>query len=328
MFGRRWVILLLLLIAALLWWRIPVDDQQVSRTELVMGTLVEIKAFGSDQALLEQTITAAFAEMTRLEELFSSHKPQSEISRLSAASGPFAVSPETLDLLKLGQRIARESDGAFDMTLGALKKLWAIESDQPQIPSAEQIDIALQGIGPDALTFAGNRVSKRLPALQVDLGGIAKGYAVDRALAILRRSGIDAASVNAGGDIALFGERQGRPWRIGIQHPRQAGELLTVIELHDQAVVTSGDYERFFERDGVRYHHIFDPRTGQPARLCQSVTVIAADAASADALATAAFVLGPVAGLQLLERLSDVEGLLVDAAGQLHRTSGMPQSDR
>lgn len=327
MFGRQWVLLLLMLIGALLWWRLPAEEQQVSRTALVMGTLVEIKAFGSDEARLEQSVSAAFAEMTRLEELLSSHKPQSEISRLSQAVEPFTVSRETLELLKLGQQIAKESDGAFDMTLGALKKLWAIESEQPQVPTAEQLQVALFGVGPTALTISGEKVIKAHPGLQVDLGGIAKGYAVDRALEILRRAGIAAASVNAGGDIALLGERQGRPWRIGIQHPRQVDELLTVVELSDSAVVSSGDYERFFERDGVRYHHIFDPRTGRPGRLCQSVTVVAANAAIADALATAAFVLGPLSGLQLLERLPAVEGLLVDAAGQVHHTSGMPRSD-
>lgn len=326
MFGRQAVVLLLLLIAALVWWRLPAEEQKLSRTALVMGTLVEINAFGADEELLSDAIDKAFAEMNRLEALLSSQRADSEISRLSQATGEFVASPETIALIQLGKQIAMESGGAFDMSLGTVKKLWAIESDRPTVPSQRQLDAALQGIGPDALSVNGNRVSKSLPALQVDLGGIAKGYAVDRALAILRSEGLSSASVNAGGDIALFGERQGRPWRIGIQHPRQLGELLATLELNDRAVVTSGDYERFFEQEGIRYHHIFDPCSGRPARLCQSVTVVAADAASADALATAAFVLGPQAGLQLLEKLPGVEGLIVAADGSVRQTSGLPLS--
>ncbi len=328
MFGRPWVILLLVLIAGLVWWRIPADDQQLSRTALVMGTLVEIKAFGADEALLHRAVSDAFSEMGRLEELFSSHRAESEISLLSAATTTVSVSQETAELLLLGQQIAVQSSGAFDLSLGALKKLWAIETDAPQVPTAEQLAAALRGVGPQAMQLDGLQVKKSIPELQIDLGGIAKGYAVDRALEVLRRAGIASATVNAGGDIALLGDKQGRPWRIGIQHPRKAGELLTRLDVTDRAVVSSGDYERFFERDGIRYHHIFDPRTGQPARLCQSVTVVAATAASADALATAAFVLGPQAGLKLLEQLPGVEGLLVAADGSIFQTSGLTRSDR
>lgn len=328
MFGRpQWVLLLLVLIAGLFWWRAPAGEQQFSRTALVMGTVVEIKAFGADQDLLDRAIGDAFAEMTRLEKLLSSHDPQSEISRLSGSGTVFTVSRETAELLQQGQKIARQSDGAFDLTLGALKKLWAIESEAPQIPAAEQLQDALNGVGPEALRIDGLQVAKRNPQLQVDLGGIAKGYAVDRAIDVLRRAGIVSAAVNAGGDIALLGDRQGRPWRIGIQHPRSKGELLTSLPLIDCAVVTSGDYERFFERDGVRYHHIFDPRSGRPARLTRSVTVVAADAVSADALATAAFVLGPQDGLRFLEQLPEVEGLLIGADGKEYQTTGLRRSD-
>ncbi|MBE0599471.1 MAG: FAD:protein FMN transferase, partial [Desulfuromonadales bacterium] len=144
-----------------------------------------------------------------------------------------------------------------------------------------------------------------------------------RAVEILRQAGAGGASVNAGGDIRLLGDRRGAPWRIGIQHPRLPQMVLGVLSLADTAVVTSGDYERFFERDGIRYHHLFDPRSGEPARLAQSVTVVAASAALADGLATAAFVLGPAAGIELLERQPGVEGMVVDATGRPHLTSGL-----
>ena len=227
-------------------------------------------------------------------------------------------------MIQAGQHIAHLSHGAFDLTLGQLKELWGINTDHPYVPTEGERHRAMIGIGMDALQVDGRVVSKRDPALQVDLGGIAKGYAVDRAVALLRQAGITSAAVNAGGDISLIGDRQGQPWRIGIQHPRKPGDVLVTLPLVDRAVVTSGDYERFFEQDGIRYHHIFDPATGAPARLCQSVTVIAANAATADALATAAFVLGPEQGLRMLEAENGVEGLIVALDGRVAKTTGLP----
>lgn len=324
MFSRPLIpILLVLLVAFLLWQRQPAGESVVSRTALIMGTLVEIKAYGDDRELLEKGIDDAFAEMVRLEQLFSTRIPESEISRISSTEEPLDVSDETVALLTLGQKIARQSNGAFDMGLGKLKQLWDIESDAPQVPDDEVLQKALQGVGPDSLEIEGQQVSKKLPGVKIDLGGIAKGYAVDRAANLLHQNGILSAAVNAGGDLRLVGNRQGTPWRIGIQHPRKSGEVIATVKLEDRAVVTSGDYERYFERDGVRYHHLFDPKTGRPARGCQSVTVVAEDAASADALATAAFVLGPQAGLALLEKLPDVEGYLIAADGQRLVTSGL-----
>ena len=324
MFNRSLVpILLLLMVAFFVWQRQPAEDSLLSRTALVMGTLVEIKAYGDDRELLEQGLDAAFAEMVRLEQLFSTHIPKSEVSRLSAADAPLIVSEETATLLGLGLKIAQRSDGAFDMGLGKLKALWGVESDQPQVPEEQSIALALKGIGPDSLQISEQQVRKQTPGLQIDLGGIAKGYAVDRAVEKLRQAGIFSAAVNAGGDIRLLGDRQGQSWRIGIQHPRKAGEIIATLALQNRAVVTSGDYERYFEQEGLRYHHLFDPQTGRPARGCQSVTVVAADAASADALATAAFVLGPQKGLTLLEQMPDVEGFLIAADGSKLATGGL-----
>jgi thiamine biosynthesis lipoprotein len=328
MFGRpHLVILLVLLLGALLWWRGPAEPQLHSRTALIMGTVVEIKAFSTNERQLDRAISAAFAEMRRVEELFSSTRPESEISRLSAAGGPFKASKETVRLLRIGQRIARLSDGAFEMGLGRLKELWAIETETPRVPTEQQIREALERVGPEDLQIDGPIVRKADPELRIDLGGIAKGYAVDRAIEILREAGVHSAAVNAGGDIRLLGDRNGKPWRIGIQHPRKPGAVLVTLPLAERAVVTSGDYERFFEKDGIRYHHIFDPLSGRPARLCQSVTVVAADAATADALATAVFVLGPIKGLQLLEQQEGVEGLLVTAGGEVLQTSGLLKAE-
>ncbi len=318
--------LVLLIVAALLWfvrYRTAQPQPPLVRTALIMGTLVEIRVYDQSGGEAEAAVNAAFAEMRRVEQLFSSAVPGSEVVRLSAATGPLEVDAETARVLKTGLRIAHRSAGAFDMTLGKVKALWGIETDHPRIPSSVELSAALVGVGPDSLQVVGQQVSKARPDLVLELGGIAKGYAVDRAIELLQGKSIRSAAVNAGGDIRLLGNRQGEPWRIGIQHPRREDDVLLTLPLVNRAVVTSGDYERFFERAGVRYHHIFDPATGRPARGCQSVTVIAADAMTADALATAAFVLGPVKGLALLQGEKDVEGLLVAADGRILKTAGL-----
>jgi len=307
---------------ALTWWRLQPEDEEVRRSQLLMGTVVEIMAVGRETAQVEGAVDAAFAEMARLEQLLSSYQPDSDISRLSQEGNDFEVAQETAAVLEMGLDVARHSNGAFDMTLGRLKLLWGFDTDHPAVPDEEQISAALVGIGPDALGLKDRHVSKRNPQLQLDLGGIAKGYAVDRAIAILKQHGIESAAVNAGGDIYLLGKRDNRPWRIGIQHPRQKAAVLETVRISNHAVVTSGDYERFFEQGGQRYHHIFDPKSGYPARKCQSVTIIADSVALGDALATAAFVMGPQAGLQLLSRYPGTEGLIIAADGSRFSSPG------
>jgi thiamine biosynthesis lipoprotein len=254
--------------------------------------------------------------MAEVEASMSAHRDDSEVARLNAAAEPVEVSAATAEVLELGLQMAATSGGAFDLTLGRLKTLWGFDGDAPRVPSDPEIAAALRGIGPTSLHLEGRRVTKGDAALGVDLGAIAKGYAVDRAVAALQAAGIRHASVNAGGDLRLIGDRGGRPWRIGIQHPRDPQGVLVTLELADAAVVTSGDYERFFEVDGVRYHHILDPRVGRPADACRSVTVVAASAAEADALATAAFVLGPEAGRRLVESRGGL-ALFVAADGEV-----------
>jgi len=286
-----------------------------------MGTVVEITILDSGDNV-EQALKDAFAEMRRIERLMSPHVPDSDLARLAASTSGVEVSAETLALLRRALVLNRASGGAFDPTLGAVKHLWGIEGETPRVPTTSELQKALARSGVSGMRLEERRVVKLVPHLEVDLGGIAKGYAVDRAGGILRQAGIRHASINAGGDLLLIGDREGRPWRIGVQHPRRPGEVLAVVAAAGEAVVTSGDYERFFEVDGVRYHHLFDPETGQPARRCQSVTVVAADAATADALATAAFVLGPQAGSRLL-RKEGAEGILIGADGTQLVTAGL-----
>lgn len=298
-------------------------SQQFSRSRILMGTVVEISAFGADPGRLEAAVTEAFAEMARIESLMRPAGEGSDVARLTAAEQWTEVAPETAAVIALGLRVAAESGGAFDMGLGRLKELWGIETEAPRVPAPTEIRQALSGTGRDDLHLDGRRVEKAQPALAVDLGAIAKGYAVDRAVELLRRAGVESAAVNAGGNIRLIGDHDGRPWRIAIQHPREAAGQLALLELADTSVSTSGDYERFFEQDGVRYHHIFDPRTGYPAGRCRSVTVVTQSAALADALSTAAFVLGPEEGLALLRRFPATEGLIVAADGTPHASPGL-----
>jgi thiamine biosynthesis lipoprotein len=304
---------------ALSWWRLQPTDEAVRRTQLLMGTVVEIVAQG-EQA--NEAIDAAFAEMARLEKLLSRHVEDSDVRRLSRSDKGGKVATETAEVINLGLDVAQKSQGAFDLTLGELKSLWKMDTEEPVVPTQNELSNALRGIGPQALQLKTEHVTKQQPQLQVDLGGIAKGYIVDQAIGILQHRGITSAAVNAGGDMYLLGRKIERPWRIGIQHPRNSQDILTTVSVSDRAVVTSGDYERFFEIDGVRYHHIFDPKSGLPSRLCRSVTIITENVALGDALATAIFVLGPQAGLKLLKEYPQSEALIMAADGSLHKSPG------
>lgn len=320
---RPLILLLLVLLVAAGWWRLRPAPGFRQETRLLMGTTVTIEADGTATAELDRAIAAAFDEMARVEGLMSSCRDDSDVARLNAAADGTTVSAETAEVIRLGLEVSRRSNGAFDLALGRLKRLWGIDGEAPRVPSAGEIAAALVGAGSAALSVDGPRVGKRRPETAVDLGGIAKGYAVDRALEVLREHGITSAAINAGGDIGLLGGKGERPWRVAIQHPRRGDGVLATIEQRGGAVVTSGDYERFFERDGQRYHHLFDPHSGTPAQSCQSVTVIAPSAILADALATALFVLGPEAGLAMLRDYPGCEALIVAADGRVKRSPGL-----
>jgi thiamine biosynthesis lipoprotein len=306
-------------------WEPRSSNHEVQRSRLLLGTVVEITSSGLPEELSEKAIDHAFQEISRLEKLLSTYEPESDLTRLSQSEEGTRVARETAELLALGKAIAQQSDGAFDMTLGRLKSLWDFESGSKVIPNREAIHQALEHTGPESLVIMGQNVQKKHPALAVDLGGIAKGYIVDRAVDILKSYGINSGAVNAGGDMFLIGNRFDRPWRIGIQHPREAGQVLATVEVADQAVVTSGDYERYFMVNGQRFHHIFDPRTGMPSRASQSVTVVSAKVALADGLATAIFVLGPQRGLDLITQYPGSECLIIGLDGTEHHSPGWQQ---
>jgi len=294
-----------------------------------MGTIVEMKVVASGEAVAAAALDAAFAELDRVERLATPHEAASALSRANArADSTFRVGPELDAMLALSLRVAASTGGAFDPTIAPLVEAWGFP-DAPRHPDSATVATARAavdwtGLRPDA-SGAGWVLAD--PAARLDLGGVAKGWAVDRAAEILAlRAG--PCLVNAGGDLRALGAKPGgKPWVVGIQHPRDPSALACRIRVPEgAAVATSGDYERFFEEDGVRYHHLLDPKTGFPARGPVSATVVAPTCAEADAWATAAFVLGVDEGLRRLEAEPDLEGLLIalDPAGGLvlRETSG------
>jgi FAD:protein FMN transferase len=299
----------------------------VTRAQVHMGTMVKITAVADSESIAQAATTAGFAEIRRLEELLSTWIPTSELSRVNAAAGSAAV-PVSTDSLAVVQRslqAAEMTNGGFNIAIGPAVDAWSVTERQhiPSVTELQQLSplVDLRGVHVDVV--AGTIRLERV-GMRIDVGGIGKGYAADRAVEIMRKAGALAGVVALSGDIKTFGRLPGgRPFPVGIQHPRKEGAVLVWIDLQDEAISTAGDYERFFEKDGVRYHHILDPRTLQPARRCQSVTIVAREGIWADGLDTGIFVMGPERGMELVERLADVEAIIVDVEGQMSVSSGL-----
>ena len=301
----------------------------VERAGVAMGSELRLTASAEDAAAARATFDAVFAEFERLEALMSTWRPGSDVLRINAAAGvqPVPVAPEVRDVLRQARQISEWTQGTFDVTFGALTDVWKFDHDQDNtIPSAEAIRARLPLIDYRQIEIddrAGTVFLKR-SGMKIHLGGIGKGYAVEHAVAILRKAGLRDFMIQAGGDLYVGGRKDGRPWRLGINDPRgPQGTSFATIDLSDSTFSTSGDYARFFIRDGVRYHHILDPTTGQPARLCRSVTIAAASPVLADAVAKGVFILGPDKGMALVETIPDLEAVIVDAKNVVHVSSGL-----
>ena len=308
---------------------VPLQSEPVvvKRAQMQMGTLVSITVVARNEAVAQAAATAGFAEIRRLEELLSTWIATSELSRVNASAGikPIHVSTETLTIVQRAMQAAEMTDGGFNIAIGPAVEAWSV-TDGQRIPTESELDalrplVDLQAVHVD---MREQTVYLGKAGMRIDVGGIGKGYAADQAVEALRRAGAIAGVVALSGDIKTFGRLPGgKMFPIGIQHPRKDGSVLAWIDLQDEAISTAGDYERFFVRDGVRYHHILDPRTLQPARSCQSVTVIAREGVWADGLDTGIFVMGVESGMQLVEALPDVEAIIVDAEGHVHVSSGL-----
>lgn len=327
----RWVLPLLALTLVAAWaaGRRPVPPP-VSETRFLMDTLVTVTLWGLEGEEARAATEAAFAALEAVDREMA-RIPGTPLWDLNEAGGG-ALSTPLAEVLEASLAWAHRTEGAFDPTVGPLLDLWGLwdlgtrgGAPLPPPPTGE-LETALARVGWERLEWDPQSRRLDLGGGALDLGGIAKGYAIDRAVAALRAKGVRNFLINAGGDLYVAGAKGRAPWRVGIQHPREPGGFLRVVSPAEGALVTSGDYERAYvwemEGERERIHHILDPRTGRPARECQSVTVWAPEATAADALATAVFVLGPEAGLALLEAEPGAEGLLVDAGGTLHETQG------
>ena len=286
-------------------------------TESQMGSLFTITLYAPDKAVANRAAQAAFHRVARLNSIMSDYDPQSELMQLcrKPAGTPVQVSDDLFDILQRSERISRLSNGAFDATVGPYIRLWRTARKQKVLPAPEAIAAAANSVGYQKLRLDSRAKTVTLLAanMQLDLGGIAKGYAADQALAVLRRLGITRAMVAASGDIALGDAPPGREgWGIGIASIDASGnELTKTVLLKNAAVSTSGDTEQFVEIGGVRYSHIVNPATGRGLTERIGVTIIARNATTTDALATAVSVMGAERGLKLIDSLPGVSGLIV-----------------
>lgn len=295
------------------------------RSGLAMGTFVVMRAAGPRAPA---ALDAAMAEIHRLDRLFDYGRTDSDVGRLNdaAGSGPIAVQPETITVLKRALEIAHASGGTFDPTIAPLVDVWGFRPEgQQAVPDEVSIARALalvdyrrvrvdEAAGTAEITESGVRI---------DLGGIAKGYAADRAGAVLRQSEVTSALLDVGGQVYALGLRDGAHlWRVGLQHPRRTDAMFGILSLTGRSVATSGDYQRFFEVGGERYHHILDPRTGRPATGLVAAAIVAPSGLDSDAVSTAVYILGLQAGLELLESLG-LEAVLFTGDGQVVVTEGL-----
>ena len=297
----------------------------LKREEAIMGTVVSVELWAENRATGEAAMAAVMDEMRRIDRTMSPHKPDSELSLINRDAGhmPVRLSDEMCMLLARAIEFSRWSDGAFDISYASAGQLYDYRAGVA--PDDRALAPAREAIGWHQLLLEDRSRTLRFgkPGMRIDLGGFAKGHAVDRCIAILRSRGIAHAMVSAGGDSHVLGDRRGRPWMIAVRDPRREGEVVALLPLQDTAVSTSGDYERFFEKAGVRHHHLIDPRTGRSPSAARSVTILANDGLTSEALSKTVFVLGPERGMALINSLSGVDAVIVDSAGQLHYSSGL-----
>lgn len=302
------------------------------RSQYQMGTVVELTVVAPSEAKADEAMNAGFAEIRRLEALLSVYQETSEYSKINQMAGiePVAVSPETLELVQKGLEAGKLTEGGFDIAIGPGVRLWGVTESQ-HIPTQEELNQIKPLTDPDKVVVDRSRgtVYLKEKGMRIDSGGNGKGFAADKVKKVLESRGIRSGIVALAGDLKVFGKKpNGERWRVGIQHPRKKGETLAFLDLTDKAISTAGDYERFFMKDGVIYHHILDPRTLQPARECQSVTLVADEGIVADSLDTGIFVMGAEKGMALIEKLPYLGGVIVDKNGKILVSSNLKDQIR
>lgn len=304
----------------------PVKSESLTMTGMYFDTVVTIEAWGADQDIMDNC--ADLCE--HYEQLLSSHIESSEISAINRAAGqPVTVSEETAELIRMGCRFGELSGGKFDITIASASELWDFhDRENPRVPGGQELAEAVSHIGYQCVQTDGCTVTLTDPDARLDLGGIAKGYIADKIKEYLESENIEHALINLGGNMLAVGSRyDGSDFRIGIQKPfEETGTLLASVQISDQSVVSSGNYERFFEKDGALYHHILDPDTGLPADTgLYQVTILSESSAQGDALSTTCFLLGLDEGMKLIEELDGVEAIFVTSDMEIHMSdSSLP----
>ncbi len=307
----------------------PVHAEWVSRDEAIMGTRIAVELWATNPVQGEALITRVMDEMHRVDALMSTYKPASQVSLVNerAAREPVIVDADLFALLQTALDYSRVTEGAFDITYASVGYLY--DYRRHIRPDDAAIAAALPAVDYRHVVLDPNTRSVRFTqaGVRIDLGGIAKGWAVDRGIELLQAAGVERAFVTAGGDTRIIGDRFGEPWMVGIRDPREDGKVAVRIPLVDAALSTSGDYERFFEADGVRYHHILSPSTGRPASAVRSVTIIGPTATRTDGLSKTIFVLGIEKGMQVLDRAGDVDAIAIDKDGKIYYSKGLAKPE-
>jgi thiamine biosynthesis lipoprotein len=307
----------------------PSHAEWFGEAQAHMGTEISVYLWHDDPLRGQQAVDAIFDEVARLDRLMSTYIEDSRISEINreAARRPVDAGDELFTLIQRSLDISVLTRGAFDITYDSVGQHYDFRerlrpSDDTLAEELPLIDFHFVEVNNDNQT-----VSFRREGVRINLGGIAKGYAVERGVEIARRFGVSHARVTAGGDTRLLGDRRGTPWMVGVQNPRNEDEVAVTIPLENEAISTSGDYERFFDEDGERFHHIIVPATGTPAGEVHSATIIGPDAVITDALSTSVFVMGVDQGLRLIATLPDYEGIVIDAGGQMFYSDGLRPPD-
>lgn len=304
------------------------QKQSISKTDFVFDTVVTLTAYGNvDTAVLDEALSLC----QTYDALLSRTKPGSDVFKLNAAQGEWVqVDERTYALLEKAAAYSELSGGCFDITTAPLTQLWNFKAEQPRVPSKEAVEEALLKVDYHRVEMRNGNEVRLNGGAQIDLGGIAKGYVADRVAEFLKDRGVHHAIIDLGGNVLAFGGlADGRPFTIGIQDPAgERGTLMATYTATDLSWVTSGSYERYFEVDGQRYHHILDPKTGYPAQNgLASVTIFSSQSVEGDALSTACFVAGPEKGMAIIEAQPGVEALFVLDGGEILRSSGLENDE-
>lgn len=331
LFGLGWKWVFLCLVGNAI-FPVPAVAQQAerafSKTLVLMGSRFELTAVSADDTLAWESIEAGIAEIQRIEKLISSWDSASQTSRINQHAGvqPVKVGQELYDLIRRSLKISRLTGGAFDISFASMDRLWRFDGSMETLPDSNEVAASVQKIDWKKIQLQPDSFAVFLPekGMKIGFGGIGKGYAANRARALMQSMDIKSGLVNAGGDLIAWGRQpDGKPWSIGIADPEKPSAIFAKLEINEQAVVTSGSYEKYVSFGGKRYAHIIDPRTGWPVQALKSVTIICPDAELADALATAVFVLGPEEGLQLINQLKGISCLMVTADNRMIQSNGL-----